>query len=79
MKQIFHIVPENSLIMLYDTLTDPYLRYCISVWGHCDQGLLNRLQTLQNTARYADANHETLMENILFNSLNLNQVAEYEH
>ena len=81
MKQISHTAPANSLIMLYSTLVEPYLGYCITVWDHCGQEILNKLQILLNRAtrivtrtRYADTNHESLMKNL--NWLNVNQLAE---
>ena len=83
MKRISYTVPVNSLIMPYSTLVEPYIRYCITVWGHCGQEIPNKLQILLNRAarivtrtQYADANHESLMKDL--NWVNVNQLAEYQ-
>ena len=63
--------PKNSLIALYNTLVEPYLRYCDVVWGHCSETLLNKLQMLQNRAAKIiskvsseEANHEALLNKL---------------
>ena len=52
MKRLSNDIQLDSLVTLYLTLIEPYFRYCNTVWGNCEQGLLNKLQTPQNrTAR----------------------------
>ena len=46
MKHVKSCIPKESLVMLYKTLVEPYLRY----WGKCGQQLICKLQTLQNRA-----------------------------
>ena len=50
MKHIKSCVPKESLIMVYQTLVEPYFRYCNTVWENCGQTLLNKLQAFQNRA-----------------------------
>ena len=83
MKRLFNDIPLDSLVTLYRTLIEPYFRYCNTVWGNCEQGLLNKLQTLQNRAarivtrtRYSDADHETILKKLQW--VNVRQSAAYE-
>ena len=64
MKHVKACVPKDSLIMLYRTLVEPYLRYCNTTWGTCGHLLSNILQALQNRAarvvmgiKYEEADH----------------------
>ena len=50
MKLLSDDIPLDSLVTLYLTLIEPYFRYCNTIWRNCEQGLLNKLQTLQNRA-----------------------------
>ena len=70
LKHIRNFMPQESLLLLYHTLVEPYLRYCSIVWGQCSESLKDRLQTLQNKAartiarvRYEEADHNTLLAN----------------
>ena len=61
-------IPNDTLIMLYLTLVELYLRYCNTTWGNCGATLLNRLQTLENSAArvitvisYEDADHKRIL------------------
>ena len=70
LKHIRNFMPQESLLLLYHTLVEPYLRYCSIVWGQCSESLKDRLQTLQNKAartiarvRYDEADHNTLLAN----------------
>ena len=67
-KQIRNFMPKESLLTLYRTLVEPYLRYCNIVWGQCNETLKDKLQTLQYKAartiakiRYDDVNHMKLL------------------
>ena len=73
----------DSLVTLYLTLIDPYFCYCNIIWGNCEQGLLNKLQTPQNIAarivtgtRYSDADHETILKKLQW--LNVRRLAAYK-
>ena len=46
-KRIRNLIPKESLLTLYRTLVEPYLRYCNIVWGQCNETLKDKLQTLQ--------------------------------
>ena len=46
LKHIRNYIPQESLLLLYHTLTEPYLRNCVK--GQCSESLKDRLQTLQN-------------------------------
>ena len=39
--------PE-SLVLLYKALIEPYFSYCNTVWGYCNETLLDKLQGLKN-------------------------------
>ena len=67
-KRIRHFISQESLLLLYDTLIEPYFRYCSTVWGQCGETQKDKLQTLQNKAtrtiaklRYDEANHSDLL------------------
>ena len=47
MKRSKRYIPNDSLIMLYRILVEPYLRYCNTTWSNI---IKYRLQTLQNRA-----------------------------
>ena len=46
---------RESLILIYRTLIEPYLRYCSIVWGQCNETQKDKLQALQNKAARAIA------------------------
>ena len=48
LKRMKFTVHPESLVLLYKTLTEPYFRYCNTVWGYCNETLLDKLQVLQN-------------------------------
>ena len=43
-------IPIQSLLTLYQSMIDPNLSYCNTVWGQYNDTLLDRLLTLQNKA-----------------------------
>ena len=58
---------RESLILIYRTLIEPYLRYCSIVWGQCNESQKDKLQALQNKAartitnvKFNDADHSRL-------------------
>ena len=46
-KRVRTFLPQHSLLTLYRTLTEPYLRYCNTVWGQCSNTFKEKLQCLQ--------------------------------
>ena len=68
LKRIRHFKPRDSLLLLYNTLIEPYFRYCSIVWGQCGESLKDKLQTLQIKVaqtiaklRYDETNHYELL------------------
>ena len=49
-NKLFHVLPSNVLLMLYNTLILPYLNYCIIVWGRANISTLAPLIVLQKRA-----------------------------
>ena len=47
MKKIKGSVPKDSLVTLYKTLVEPYLKYCNIICGQCGNTLVEKLRTLQ--------------------------------
>ena len=71
MKHVKTHVSKDSLIMLYRTFVEPYLRYCNTIWGKCGHLLINKLQTLQNRAarvimgvKYEEADHNLILKSL---------------
>ena len=54
-KRVRTFLPWHSLLTLYRTLTEPYLRYCNTVWGQCSDTLQKKLQCVQNKVARAIA------------------------
>ena len=50
LKGTQNYLPRSSLITLYKTLIEPYLRYCNIVWGQCNEILKDELQSFENKA-----------------------------
>ena len=62
---------RESLILIYRTLIEPYLRYCSTVWGQCNETQKEKLQALQNKAarttakvKFHDADHTRLLQDL---------------
>ena len=71
LKRMRLTVPRESLVLLYKTLIEPYFRYCNTVWGYCNETLLDKLQVLQNKAarvikgsRFENTNHPVLLKEL---------------
>ena len=45
LKMMRLTVARESLVLLYETLIVPYFRYCNTVWGCCNETLLDKLQS----------------------------------
>ena len=50
LKRTRSFIPKQSLLTLYQSMIYPYLSYCDTVWGQCNETLLDRLLSLQNKA-----------------------------
>ena len=46
--KIVNFLPSKTLITLYQSLVESWLRYCNTMWGNCGLTLKNKLQSLQN-------------------------------
>ena len=78
MKRLVTVPPE-SLVLLYKTLIEPYFRYCNTVWGYCNETLLDKLQVLQNKvarvikgSKFEYTNHPFLLKELCW--LNVRQL-----
>ena len=68
-KWIRNLLSKKYLEILYKTIVEPQFRYCNTVWGHCYDTLLNRLQAVQNRAtrvisfqKYDNTDHKYLLK-----------------
>lgn len=50
LKQARKFVPKQTLVSIYNALTQPYFDYCDTVWGNLSKGPSSCLQKLQNRA-----------------------------
>ena len=50
LKRIRPYVPLSLLETIYKSIVQPHFDYCSPVWDNCSQGMLNKLQKLQNRA-----------------------------
>ena len=73
---------QHSLLTLYRTLIELYLRYCNPVWEQCSDTLKEKLQCLQNKVakaiafqRYDNANHWNILND--FEWLNTRHLIDY--
>ena len=41
-------IPKRSSVQLYHSLVEPYFKYGNTIWGFCDNNLIDKLQCLQN-------------------------------
>ena len=49
-KRIRHLVPQATLLLIYQALIQPHFDYFNIVWGNCGITLQNKVQKLQNRA-----------------------------
>ena len=57
-KTIKPFIPSRSLINIYQSLVEPYFDYCSIVWNGISEGLVEKLQKLQNRgARIITGSH----------------------
>jgi hypothetical protein len=45
-----HMIPEQTLLLIYNSLIAPHLSYGIEAWGNAPSCVLKRIQTLQKKA-----------------------------
>ena len=83
MKKIKGSVPKDSLVMLYKTLVEPYLRYCNIIWEQCENTLIEKVQRLQNRAAriisgtsLEETNHDDLLREL--NWMNVKQLTSHD-
>ena len=84
MKRVRNDIPKESLIALYRTMVEPYLRYCNNIWGNAVPCMLaGKLQTLQNraariitNATYDNTDNAKLLRQL--NWLNVPQLIDFE-
>ena len=74
---------RESLILIYRTHIVPYLRYCSTVWGQCNETQKDKLQALQNkaartigTVKFHDADHTRLLQDLGW--LNVRSLLEHD-
>ena len=48
--RIKHLLPQKSLLMLYNSLILPYINYCNIIWGKCGKSKLSHILLLQKKA-----------------------------
>ena len=46
-KRIRNCIPKESILILYRTLVEPYLRFCNIILGQCNETLKDKSQILQ--------------------------------
>ena len=73
------VIPTGSSIQLYKSLVEPYFRYGNTVWGLCNDNLIDKLQLLQNRVvriitdtSYDSADHPLLLTELEW--LNIRQL-----
>ena len=64
-------IPKRSSVQLYHSLVEPYVRYGNTIWGFCDNNLIDKLQCLQNRVSriiagigYENADHPSLLKEL---------------
>ena len=82
-KRIKQLISEKAALLFYQTLIDPYFRYCSTVWWQCGETLKDKLQALQNRAarsiakvKYEDSDHLQLL--FKFGWLSVRNLISYE-
>ena len=71
LKRLRNVIPRDSLITRYKTLIEPHFRYRNTVWGYCNETLIQKLQVLQNRAsrvirfsKYECTDHSKLLKSL---------------
>ena len=83
MKKIKGSVPKYSLVTLYKTLVEPYLRPIIIIWGQYGNTLIEKVRRLQNKAAriisgtsFEETNHDNLLREL--NWMNVKQLISHD-
>ena len=77
MKKIKGSVQKGSLVTLYKTLVEPYLRYCNIIWDQRGTTLTEKVQRLQNkAASFEKNNHDDLLREL--NWMNVRQLISHD-
>ena len=50
LRRLKHILPKESLLMIYQSTIQSVIDYCITVWGYAPSIYLDHVQSLQNRA-----------------------------
>ena len=71
LKRAKPFIPKHLLTTQYIFFIEPYFRYCNTIWGQCQNLLLDKLQTLQNKATrivagmsYKEVDHTKLLQEL---------------
>ena len=78
MKQLSNNIPLDSLVILYLTLIEPYFHYCDTIWGNCEQELLNKLQINTTKQSCQDCHKNPLLQCQSLNNIEKVTVVECE-
>ena len=80
LKRTRLFIPEQCLLTLYQSIIDPYLSYCNTVWGQCNETLLDRLLSLQNKAARSKTNFSSDHNSLLcdYGWLNLHNLTQLD-
>ena len=66
-----HVLPQSTLLLLYNTFLYPYLNYCIIVWGNHNKTRMDLLHKLQKKAlRICTGSHYLSHSAPIFKELN---------
>ena len=47
LHRLWHFLPTDILNIVYQTIIQSYIDYCLSVYGNCPQKYINQIQHLQ--------------------------------
>lgn len=50
LKRLKHLIPQDMLTNVYQSIIQPHIDYCLPVWGYAPDVHLNPIQRLQNRA-----------------------------
>jgi len=48
LRKLKNKIPPSHLLTVYNTIVQPHIDYCITVWGYAPEVYVNRVQRLQN-------------------------------
>ena len=50
LRRLKRFLSQNDLIIMYKTLVQPCIDYCITVWGYCCEKYIYKVQRMMNSA-----------------------------